>query len=52
MFETSEGVLWSVMSEPVEMSAEQIEMYTAIFSGNNRPLQVLNDRELQLDESP
>ncbi len=48
----SEGVLWSVMSDPVEMSAEQIEMYTAIFSGNNRPLQVLNDRELQLDESP
>ena len=47
----SEGVLWSVMKIPIEMSAEQIGMFTAIFEGNNRPLQPLNDRDLQLDET-
>ena len=48
----SQGVLWSVMETPVEMSAEQIAMFTAIFEGNNRPLQPLNDRALQLDDTP
>jgi len=48
----SEGVLWSVMETPVEMSAEQIAMFTDIFEGNNRPLQPLNDRELKLDSTP
>ena len=48
----SEGVLWSVMAAPVEMSAEQIAAFTTIFEGNNRPLQPLNDRELELDETP
>ncbi|MCB8967385.1 MAG: carbonic anhydrase family protein [Ardenticatenaceae bacterium] len=48
----SEGVLWSVMAAPIEMSAEQIAAFTTIFDGNNRPLQPLNDRDLQLDETP
>ena len=48
----SQGVLWSVMETPVEMSAEQIAMFTGIFEGNNRPLQPLNDRALQLDDTP
>ena len=48
----SEGVLWSVMESPVEMSAAQISLFTDIFEGNNRPLQPLNDRDLQLDETP
>lgn len=48
----SEGVLWSVMSSPVEMSAEQIAAFTEIIAGNNRPLQPLNVRELELDETP
>ena len=48
----SEGVLWSVMANPIEMSAEQIDMFTNILEGNNRPLQPLNPRELQLDQTP
>lgn len=48
----SEEVLWSVMATPIEMSAEQIAAFTTIFEGNNRPLQPLNDRELELDETP
>lgn len=48
----SEGVLWSVMATPIEMSAEQIAAFTTIFEGNNRPLQPLNDRDLGLDETP
>lgn len=48
----SEDVIWSVMQTPVEMSAEQIAAFTAIIEGNNRPLQPLNDRTLQLDETP
>ena len=48
----SEDVIWSVMSTPVEMSAEQIAVFTAIIEGNNRPLQPINDRNLQLDETP
>lgn len=48
----SEGVLWSVMQSPVEMSAEQIATFTNIFEGTNRPVQALNDRDLRLDETP
>ena len=48
----SEGVLWSVMETPVEMSAEQIAAFTAIFEGTNRPVQPLNDRDLQMDNTP
>ncbi|MCP4358533.1 MAG: carbonic anhydrase family protein [Chloroflexi bacterium] len=48
----SEGVLWSVMESPVEMSAQQITAFTDIFEGTNRPVQPLNDRDLQLDETP
>lgn len=47
-----EDVIWSVMQAPVEMSAEQIAAFTAIIEGNNRPLQPINDRTLQLDETP
>ncbi len=48
----SEGVLWSVMETPIELSTEQIAAFTAIFEGNNRPLQPLNDRDLQMDDTP
>ncbi len=48
----SEGVRWLVMNEPVEMSAEQIAAFTDIFSGNNRPLQELEAREVVLDGTP
>jgi len=48
----SEGVLWSVMTEPVEMSAEQIAAFTDIFDGNNRPIQPLNGRDLLTNKTP
>jgi carbonic anhydrase len=48
----SEGVTWLVMKNPVEMSAEQIAAFTNIISGNNRPLQSLDARSLQLDDTP
>ncbi|MCB0033661.1 MAG: carbonic anhydrase family protein [Anaerolineales bacterium] len=48
----SEQVIWSVMKNPVEMSAQQIAAFTAIIEGNNRPLQPLNARALQLDDTP
>lgn len=47
----SEGVSWFVMTEPVELSAEQLAAFEAIYSGNNRPLQPLNDRDLVEDTS-
>ena len=48
----SEGVLWSVMTTPIEMSAEQIAAFTEIIGGNNRPVQPIAAGALQLDESP
>lgn len=47
-----EEVKWFVMNEPVEMSAEQIAAFTDIFTGNNRPLQGVENRDVTLDESP
>ena len=41
----SEGVKWHVMSEPVELSAEQIAAFTAVMEPDNRPVQPMNDRE-------
>lgn len=46
------NILWSVMQTPIEMSAEQIAEFTRIIEGNNRPLQALNERVLQLDDTP
>ena len=46
------NILGSVMQTPIEMSAEQIAEFTRIMEGNNRPLQSLNDRVLQLDDTP
>ena len=40
------------MQTPIEMSAEQIAEFTRIMGGNDRPLQALNERVLQLDETP
>jgi carbonic anhydrase len=48
----SEGVAWNVMTTPVELSAEQLAAYTAIFDGNNRPVQALGERALAEDSTP
>ncbi|MGE7918160.1 carbonic anhydrase [Viridibacillus sp. NPDC093762] len=42
----SEGVKWSIMEQPIEMSKEQINAFKAIFSNNNRPVQPLNNRKV------
>ena len=46
----SEGVSWLVMVDPIELSAEQIGQFTAIFPGNNRPTQVLGERTVLVDK--
>jgi carbonic anhydrase len=48
----SPNILWSVMQTPIAMSAGQIAEFTWIMEGNNRPLQGLNERDLQLDITP
>jgi carbonic anhydrase len=48
----SKEVTWLVMNHAVQMSAEQIEAFTEIMSGTNRPLQPLAGRVLELDGTP
>ena len=45
----TDGVSWIVMTEPVALSAEQIEAFGAIFPNNSRPVQPLNGRVLRRD---
>jgi len=42
----SEGVRWHVMQQPLTLSAQQLAALTAIYDNTNRPVQPLNDREL------
>lgn len=48
----SEGVKWNVMTEPIQLSEAQLAAFTAIFEGNNRPVQALNERTVNEDTSP
>ncbi|MEO1396482.1 MAG: carbonic anhydrase family protein [Cyanobacteria bacterium J06634_5] len=48
----SESVTWLVMSKPVSLSTQQLASYQQILNNNNRPLQLLNNRSVQLDSSP
>ena len=45
----SEGVKWIVMATPIQLSAEQIGMFTTLIKGNNRPVQPLNKRTTVTD---
>ena len=45
----TEGVRWHVLTEPVALSAAQIEALTALIPNTNRPVQALNERELVMD---
>jgi carbonic anhydrase len=46
----SEGVAWSVLEATITMSAEQIESIRSHFAEpNNRPVQPINERELDAD---
>jgi carbonic anhydrase len=42
----SEGVKWVVLKQTVSISAEQLAQYQAVYTGNARPLQALNDRKV------
>jgi len=46
----SEGVQWFVMTTPIALSAAQIGAFTALFHGNNRPVQSLNERPVLTDK--
>ena len=45
----TEGVRWLLLQQPVALSAEQIAAFETAYSGNNRPVQPLNDRPVQAD---
>jgi len=48
----SEGVRWFVLVQPLELSVQQIQSFARVISGNNRPLQPHNGRDLLLHRSP
>ena len=47
----AEGVAWMVLQTPVELSARQIAAFQAAYSDNARPLQPLNGRTVQADNT-
>ena len=44
----SEGVKWNVMTEPMTVSAEQIDKFTSIYQVDARPVQSVYDRKVYL----
>lgn len=47
----SEQVKWMIYEKPISMSSEQIKQFQNIFGENHRPVQSLNDREVELSSS-
>lgn len=49
----TEGVNWLLMTTPVALSAQQLTALDSLFeTGNNRPVQPINDRTLMEDTTP
>lgn len=48
----SEGVKWNVFTNPITMSQNQINQFLEAYSGNNRPVQPLNNRPVRVDSTP
>jgi carbonic anhydrase len=48
----SEGVKWNVFTSPITMSQNQINQFLEAYSGNNRPVQPLNNRPVRVDSTP
>ncbi len=48
----TEGVRWFIRKTPAELSKEQIAAFTAVYEGNNRPVQPRNGRDCHLDTTP
>ncbi len=47
----TESVHWLIMAEPVALPTEQLFYYRTLLNSNNRPLQSLNKRTIQIDFS-
>ncbi|MEM6450598.1 MAG: carbonic anhydrase family protein [Cyanobacteria bacterium P01_D01_bin.105] len=47
----SESVTWLVMTDPVELPSAVLKRYRQLLNNNNRPLQRLNNRTVQMDIS-
>ncbi len=47
----SESVRWMVMTDPIQLDSDQINAFREVFTGNNRPTQALNDREVLTDRT-
>jgi carbonic anhydrase len=45
-------VKWFILRTSTELSKAQIAAFTAVYEGNIRPLQPLNDRTPYLDKTP
>lgn len=45
----TEGVRWLLMQEPVPLGADQLAAFESAYSENNRPLQPLNGRTVEVD---
>jgi carbonic anhydrase len=45
----SEGVKWIIMTDPISLSAQQINAFRSVMEGNNRPVQPLNARKVATD---
>lgn len=49
----TQNVAWNVMTEPIQMSPEQLSAFTKLMGvDTNRPVQPLNDRQLAVDSTP
>lgn len=48
----SEGVKWNIFSTAITMDQAQISTFLEAYSGNNRPVQPLNGRKVQIDNTP
>jgi carbonic anhydrase len=42
----SEGVRWFVLKTPIQLDAKQIQQFRDVFTGNNRPTQAVNGRDI------
>jgi carbonic anhydrase len=40
----SEGVLWMVMKQPLQVSSEQVSIFSRLYRNNARPVQPANGR--------
>lgn len=47
----TEGVKWNVFTTPITMSQAQINQFLEAYSGNNRPVQPLNNRVVRIDST-